>query len=134
MGWRQSDIAEAGGWTDKSLIRDILKRDRVHVLTARRVDAVYRELCMKRGPSDNAREYAARKGWLPPLAWDEIDDPSPRLVLAAKMNTPRIGELSVADRRGVVVQLRAEGVSTTEIALRCGVSPDVISKDLRRTA
>lgn len=49
---------------------------KVPVAMAQAVDAVYRERCMQPGPSVRARKVAARNGWAPPLAWDDIDDPS----------------------------------------------------------
>lgn len=48
---------------------------RVGVPLAHRIEAVYDELCMVPGPSVPARRHAARAGWAPPLAWDDIDDP-----------------------------------------------------------
>lgn len=47
---------------------------------ARRVDALFRELQLQVGPNDRARDRARKRGWAPPLAWDEdtIDDPIAR--------------------------------------------------------
>lgn len=45
--------------------------------TARAVAELYERLCMTPvgGPdADLARRYARRRGWVPPLAWDDIDD------------------------------------------------------------
>jgi hypothetical protein len=62
----------------------------VHRMTAERVAAVYDELSMVR-PVDSAvrgrgqirihdrqRRMAKRRGYAPPLAWDNIDDPNER--------------------------------------------------------
>jgi hypothetical protein len=151
IGWRQQDIAAAGGWTDKTLIRDILKRDCVHTTTALRIDEVFRKLCMTRGPSSNSREYAARKGWASPLAWNDIDsDIAPVGMLTQHEAKPREADdlivravidgarnprgISVADRRAIVRELMQAGhLSRAEIALRCGVSPEVVEMDTRRT-
>lgn len=153
IGWRQQDIAAAGGWTDKTEVRDILKRERVHILTARRVERVYSALSMKRGPSSSSREYAVRKGWAPPLAWDNIDDSNqfpigllngrevkPKmadpLIVAAVIDGARRPEgISIADRRQVIRELMAAGhLTRAEIALRCGISLDVLEMDIRRSA
>lgn len=72
------------GWTHAEMLR----RTGVHtrrvichpspVVTARTRAAIaelYEELCMTPGPSEKNRARAARLGWVPPLAWDDIDDP-----------------------------------------------------------
>lgn len=89
LGWRQIDIAEAGGWAATEDVDSIMNRKHVIITTAQRVDEVYSKLCMTLGPSNRTRMYAARQGWLPPLAWDEdtIDSPSAEAHLMAKMNT-----------------------------------------------
>lgn len=50
--------------------------------TADDVAAVFEELCMKPAPegwhSSYAKTTARRNGWLPPLAWLDIDDPDER--------------------------------------------------------
>lgn len=43
--------------------------------TAHAVDALFEQLCAVPGGSVRARNDARRKGWLPPLAWDDIDNP-----------------------------------------------------------
>lgn len=57
----------------------LLYRERV-TMTAdlhRRIDDVYRRLCMTPGPSVRVRARALRNGYAPPLAWDDIDaDPA----------------------------------------------------------
>jgi hypothetical protein len=54
--------------------------DRVKASTADAIDAVFRELCMTPAPesavSAQMRSRAQTQGWLPPLAWDDIDDPN----------------------------------------------------------
>jgi hypothetical protein len=57
------------------------RKARVTAATARRVEAVYRELENTPGPSQIARTRAKNLGWLPPIAWDEdnIDRPEPWL-------------------------------------------------------
>ena len=47
----------------------------VHRETAARVDAIYQRLSGTPGGSKYALAVAARHGFAPPLAWDNIDDP-----------------------------------------------------------
>lgn len=56
-------------------------------LTAARASAVSRlfdELCWVDGGSLAARSVAAKRGWAPPLAWDDIDDLRERPKLGAQ--------------------------------------------------
>ena len=50
----------------------------VHAETARKMAAAYEQLCMVRPIghyANRARSMANRRGWAPPLAWNDIDDP-----------------------------------------------------------
>lgn len=57
----------------------VTRKPKVFAETARAVRDLYRELEMTPAPPSHgavlARRHAARNGWLPPLAWDDIDDP-----------------------------------------------------------
>lgn len=46
----------------------------IRVASAKRYSDLYDELHMIAGPSDRARQVARRKGWAPPLAWNDIDN------------------------------------------------------------
>lgn len=46
----------------------------IRVASAKRYSDLYDELHMIAGPSERARQVARRKGWAPPLAWDDIDN------------------------------------------------------------
>lgn len=86
LGWSGYDIAVRLGH-GKEWLRQVYIRDQIHRRTAERIAATYDELCMRLPPVDTAnrrrmvsrtRRRAARKGWAPPLAWDDIDhDPEP---------------------------------------------------------
>lgn len=43
--------------------------------TFERIEALYERYSMRPGTSIRSRQAAARNGWPPPLAWDDIDDP-----------------------------------------------------------
>lgn len=55
-----------GGW----LLEGTVTGERFAAL-----DAAYERLCMTPGPSKRAKDTALAKGWAPPLAWEDIDDP-----------------------------------------------------------
>jgi len=88
MGWSTQAIAERIGSHYRPLqkIRGGERRS-VRTSTALRVATVFEALCMtyRRGHDGNITIHAARRhGWLPPLAWDDIDrDKQPRMRGAA---------------------------------------------------
>lgn len=77
IGWSASEVASRVG-THPQLLLKIRAGEygRVRLSTARRVAAVY-ELLSMRPRSDRVgnivRNRAARYGWVPPLAWDDVD-------------------------------------------------------------
>lgn len=76
IGWSLTDLAPYFGTTWQTVGMHAAG-DRVRRDTLDRWRAVYEQLSMTIGPSRQAREYAQRQGWAPPLAWDDdtIDDP-----------------------------------------------------------
>ena len=76
LGWRYADIDAAVGHAERGWAHNLTAQDRVHVDTAEKVQAAFEQLAMTRGPSERVRRHAARMGWAPPLAWDDIDDPA----------------------------------------------------------
>jgi len=72
MGVRKGSVwrlAHGAHCTDRGVYRE----------TAAAVVALFERLCMTRPEgwvADRARNVAIRNGWVPPLAWDNIDDPS----------------------------------------------------------
>ena len=88
LGWSYQDIADAAGWPHRNYVRRIVVGQKgkptrwIERATARTIGEVYERLCMTipQGPYANrTRLLAERKGYAPPLAWDDIDhDPAPR--------------------------------------------------------
>ena len=78
IGWTARDIAPRCGWGSAQAVTELLARTYVYTGTRNIIADVYDDLCMRPGPSAKNRRSAARKGWPPPLAWDDIDtDPQP---------------------------------------------------------
>lgn len=75
IGWPKAIIARACGWHETNLVR-LTQQAMITTRMADRIAAVYDDLHMTPGPSRRAKIRAARKGYLPPLAWDDIDDPN----------------------------------------------------------
>lgn len=76
MGYPLATIAEHLGVTYAGVHR-YLHQPEVRTDTAEAVKRVYDRLAMTPGPSERERWIAYRRGWVPPMAWDEqsIDDP-----------------------------------------------------------
>ena len=81
IGWTSADIASACGWASPQAVTEIVStRSFTYIGTANLVAAAYDDLSMRVGPSAKNRRDAGRKGWAPPLAWDDIDnDIAPKL-------------------------------------------------------
>lgn len=87
LGWSLGEQARLIGWTTQNYCT-LQTRPRVSVGTARAVRDLYDQLSMTPAPEGKngvvrARNEAARKGYLPPLAWDEdlIDLPDADLEI-----------------------------------------------------
>lgn len=77
LGWRYSDIDRAAGYDNvrATWAHNLITQERVHIDTADRVARIYDEMSMKAGPSVRLRNLGLKRGWAPPLAWDDIDNP-----------------------------------------------------------
>lgn len=75
IGWPTRELAERLGVHAK-IIQRLIGQEIVLRTTAKKITALYDELSMTPGPSDISRRRAKARGWAPPLAWDDIDDPN----------------------------------------------------------
>jgi len=134
IGWTFAEIGsrfpEPVG--DRAVQKLIYHHDRrVHVATANRIALIYAELSGRPGPSPITRARAAARGWPPPLAWDDIDDPT---------ETPNLGgdgdvcvdetaiERALAGDR--VRLTRDEKQHAVHVAARRGINPSVAGRIL----
>ncbi|MBO9555563.1 helix-turn-helix transcriptional regulator [Cellulomonas sp.] len=122
IGWPARDVASRAG-VSIAVVADLTagRSTRVESRSDDSLRAVYEALSMTPGPSEQVRKVAARKGWVPPLAWDDIDtDPAPA---------------AASDERVTVVEeaefLASAGVGFTEAATRLGTTPSALDKLLR---
>lgn len=87
IGWTASEQGRRIGWAPTNVTK-LFRADKakVEARTADLVRRLYDELSMTPAPpgrpATQARNWAARNGWLPPLAWDDdlIDLPDDELV------------------------------------------------------
>lgn len=139
LGHPSRDIGARCGWTSGEAVLEIARRNWVQRKTAQTIARVYDELSMTVGPSDKTRMRAARNGWLPPLAWDNIDN-QPDPVTATRGSDNAIDEAVVerfmngdtnihkqattAERRAIVARWRAAGRSVNELGRITGWKPE----------
>lgn len=129
IGWTQRLIGLELGVV-QSRVKALTHQDGVTARVAFEVRDVFDRLSMTVGPSNQTRIRAAAKGWLPPLAWDDIDNPD---------EVPDLG----ADRRASFMERYEEcrdhvGLADWQIAERMGIQLDslqvAISREKRKRA
>lgn len=127
IGHMQKDLAERIGWTVFNIGGLVHARQTgVTAGTARAVATMFEELSAVPGPSVRSRELARRKGWAPPLAWDEgtIDNPDARPEGVRTSNKPT----PATD----VEELLEMGFTIDQIAARLGIRPSSVTRRLER--
>lgn len=129
IGWSTRAVAERAGVSPGSL-RTFLYAPSKRVLPARAeaVATVYEELCMTLGPSKTSIAAARKRGWAPPLAWDDIDhDEAPQGVALQRRNSLRREQ-----RLDEITDLLDAGETPVEIAARYGVQPRALANQAYR--
>lgn len=157
VGWPHDELAESLGRSSASLRRS-MRSNSVTAQTAQDVSDLYEQLWNLRPPkstddqraaADAARTFAAERGWLPPLAWDDIDtDPDPRhhaervetdddldeiaIERALAGDGVRLEHLTPSEQDEVVRRLTERGKSIRDIAHQLATTKRTISR--RRAA
>jgi transcriptional regulator with XRE-family HTH domain len=132
LGWSLRVIAENAGLSESELQNIANGANRfVMTNTADAIHRVYEDMSMRlpravtrpeRSAVGRARNSAAARGFVPPLAWDDIDrDPHPITV-------PDVKDDGAAD----VEWMARAGESLTGAAARLRVSPDTLEARIRR--
>lgn len=108
IGWSMQEVARAsGGRVRLDTLRAVnsVEPEKVRYVTKEAVDDAYRELCMRIPPKgrtpSQVRTRAIRKGWLPPLAYDDIDDPREAPVVPVPATRAADGKLLPQDKADV---------------------------------
>jgi hypothetical protein len=146
IGWPNRVLAERLTVLPQR-VSQMLHRQYANRATAATVCRIYRQLsmCPYAGPgADRARRYAARNGWVSPLAWDDetIDDPAAKplvdaagvtrydhakVVLALDGKLP-YGQLSSKEGEEVIRRLNGAGRNDHEVAEKLRADPDTIGR------
>lgn len=139
IGWSQTYLAGRLGMAVGNLNSLITGRkcDEVTAATARAVVALYDELWEQPAPAGHGRTralIAARKrGWLPPMAWDDdaIDNPKagpaePEPEPAVVLRGP--GRRTDPEVEEQILYLTSKGASARDIADRLGVTARTVQR------
>jgi hypothetical protein len=122
LGWSRLVIANRLGYTHNGAISYLMRAETMLPDTAARIAAVYDELSMTvptgAGPA-RARTWAKRLGFVPPLAWDAIDDPN---------ETPSRLEYVAPTRLELVTELQAEEADYGTALQRLGLNHNALEK------
>lgn len=90
LGWTYGAIAERAGITTSGVHKAINRYTTIRREVAEKYAAVYEEMSMTLPPTitrtqkrdaSYARTVARKRGFLPPLVWDDIDDPDERPIV-----------------------------------------------------
>lgn len=77
LGWTYRDIAQASGLSVTALSKMLYYRTSVvYEHTANGVARAYAALSSRRGTNKSVASHARNRGYAPPAAWDDIDDPA----------------------------------------------------------
>ncbi len=153
IGWPPELLADQLGRRPNSLHRS-MNGESVTARTAHEVATLYQKLWNTTPPrmtseqcaaADAARTKAAAHGWLPPLAWDDIDtDPTPPALTARPPRRHDVDEIAVeravagdnvsyeeltaAEQQEAVRRLTALGSSIRDIAALLGTTKRTVSR------
>jgi hypothetical protein len=131
LGWSFTDqahtlgVAESTVWEIAHEVNDCVSR-----AVFDRVTAMFEQLSGSPGPSVRAKSLARRRGWLPPLAWDDIDA---GVVGEGEVDTSPVDEVAVERAlAGERIDLSdAELLAAAQIGAARGMTPWALSEALR---
>ena len=123
IGWTRRHIADAAGVNERT-IYTVERATVMYTSTAAALDVAFERLSGKDGPSAIARRIARRKGFAPPMAWLDIDDPDERPDAGWKPVRNR----TAAELFAELDHLTSLGVSEYHAAKQLGVTVDAIEK------
>lgn len=148
-GWSQRSLADRIGCSERT-VRRMLQGDRVRVWYRDAVEDLFERLWCQEPPRDSlteraaytlARRTAAAHGWVPALAWDDIDtddappvvDRDPEYVDVIAVHLVTEGQLSHAgltsrEREEVVRILHEKKYSDKLIAATIGCLPKTVER------
>lgn len=129
IGWPRRELAAQAGYQGDAFALILNgRRTRLTLSTNDRIAELFDRLSMTPGPSSPGRVRAAKKGWPPPLAWLNIDDPDEQPDTGWKP----VGNRKAAELLAEFEHLTGCGVSDFHAAQQLGVTVAAIEKAIER--
>jgi hypothetical protein len=142
MGWPLADIGRRVGLKPYTLCTLRSRGEPVSFRVARAVAVVFDELAHLPGPSKQTATKARRRGYAPPLAWDDdtIDDPDAlpqvdvrgetidEVAIQRAMSGQLTSPLTSAERQEAARRMAAAGTTRSQIAKRLRCSDHTVLK------
>lgn len=129
IGWTHRQIAAEAN-VKYTLLRDLHSRSRVYRASAVAIAEAYERMCATPAPAGRsatcAMALAAYRGWAPPGAWFDIDDPNEQ---------PDFGDdtrMSPAEKLAEFEWLTSLGVAEPEALRQVGWTQEAMEKHLQR--
>lgn len=131
LGHTQTHLAQRLGWTTANLnVITLGNRSQVTSATAQLIAALYDEMSMTPGTSARARSVAARRGWVPPLAWDDDQIDRPEIDARANLRSRDRVRCTAED----VHELLELGETLEGIAARFGIRRNTVEQIIFRAS
>lgn len=145
-GWSQNKLADRLGLSQRQFGR-VLRQDSIRATTHATICGLYEQLWNTlppldtehdRAASERCRGYARALGWLPPLAWDDIDadepaqDTAPVFLDEIAIELAVLGEKPALNRlermSAVLILNRDHHLSDAEISEVLGLHKDSVNR------
>lgn len=104
-------------------VTQLLSRDVVTAATAAKVAELFTRLEFTDGGSARAKSWALKRGWLPPAAWDDIDNPDEK---------PSVGEEKWVPFTERLEELQYLHIPKSEMPKWLGIQPESLERQLQR--
>ena len=124
MGYGLNTLVDDTGISFSTLAMIRGNNARVSAALAVRITAAYERLHMTPGPDGQARAHARTSGWLPPLAYNRIDD---------ALEQPTDWAYTPADRGELVDDMLQSGATLSDVLRHLKINAEALEKWCDRT-
>ncbi len=150
IGWQSQYIAERLGISHRTRLMTMLKQPRIAYGTWLAIEVLYDELSGTPGPSSYSMNRAKKYGFMPPLAWEDLDIDHPEhqavtendssesddaideVLFQRILNGRHSGETPKAERKAVLDYAVKHGWGGTKVAEVLNLSKDAGDVSIRR--
>lgn len=126
MGWSSREVTRFLGLNDKNGLSKLYSGQHTQVTAgrARAIADIFDRLALTLGPNLIARRMAIEKGWAPPLAWMNPDDPN---------EMPDPGVVQEVPTSELIAELQDMGITDVDqLGDRLGIKPKSVLRHMER--